>query len=205
MIKATFRNLLVVLALSATPAAADDVANNAASQFVESIGNEALSIIRDKSLNKNQKQQKLEGVFSRSVDVDWVGKFVMGRYWRQADDAQKKRYLNEYRDFLVKHYTLRFADYSDGSFKITSNRSEGDGKYSVTMEITSPSEDAPVIVDYRVHQQGKALQVYDIVVEGVSLITTQRSEFNGVLTQKGIDGLIDQLSSRTASLQKSDS
>lgn len=178
----------------ALPAQADD----APGKYIEQLGNQALSAISDKGANRDQKLSKLNRLFSDNVDFKWVGRFVMGHFWREANDTQKSRYLKEYQKFLILHYTSRFADYTSGSFKITSTKDDGDGEYTVSMQMSSgKANDEPVLVDYRVRRQDGGFKIFDVIVEGVSLITTQRSEFNSVLSSNGIDYLIDQLSERS--------
>lgn len=196
---------LIVLALLAFVPTASHASPQEASKFVQSVGDEAFAIIKDGSLDKDTKQKKLERVFAKSVDIPWVGKFVLGRYWRQASEQQRNRYVDEYRSFIITHYTSRFAKYSGGDFKITGSKPDGNGQYVVSMEITPPKEDQPILVDYRVHPGKNGLQIFDVIVEGVSMITTQRSEFNSVLANKGIDGLISQLAKKSDSAEKSGS
>lgn len=168
-----------------------------AEQFVSRMANEAITAISSKSLDKAKKQAKLEKIFSDSVDTKWIGKFVMGRFWKEATDAQKKTYLKEYDSFVIKHYASRFAEYTAGTFSITGSQDNGDDEFMVNMEISTGDADAePVLVDYRVRYEG-GFKVYDIIVEGVSMIQTQRSEFTSLLNSKGIDHLIQQLANKT--------
>jgi phospholipid transport system substrate-binding protein len=96
----------------------------------------------------------------------------------------------------------RFTDYTSGTFKITDAKSDGDDEFTVSMQIKSDeSGSEPVMVDYKIrsdkgHKNNFA--VFDIIVEGVSMITTQRSEFTSVVANKGMDYLITQLSNGTA-------
>jgi phospholipid transport system substrate-binding protein len=168
-----------------------------AEQFVTRMANEALSAIADKNLDKAKKQAKLEKILANSVDTKWIGKFVMGRFWKEATDAQKKAYLQEYDGFVIKHYASRFAEYTAGDFSITGSQDNGDDEFMVNMEIkTGEPGSEPVLVDYRVRHDG-GFKVYDIIVEGVSMIQTQRSEFTSLLNSKGIDHLIQQLANKT--------
>lgn len=168
-----------------------------AGKFIEKLGNQALSTISDAKLSKDAKQARLERLFSDSVDVPWVAHFVLGRYWKQATDDQKKRYLQAYEKFLIKHYTSRFTDYTSGSFKITATREDSASESTISMQIIpGDGKSEPVQVDYRV-RQGSNLKIFDVIVEGVSLITTQRSEFSSVIANKGIDHLISQLAEKS--------
>lgn len=163
---------------------------------MQSVGDQALAVISNKKLNKDQKQSQLEKIFSGNVDIPWVGRFVMGRYWRQATDEQKSRYLKKYEKFLVLHYTSRFADYSSGTFTITGTKTDENGEFTVNMELKGDHPgDAPVLVDYRIRKAAAGFKIFDVIVEGVSLITTQRSEFSSVISDHSIDYLIDKLNS----------
>lgn len=194
-----FRFVSLAVALAGlwliTPAQA--ASTDDASKFVQNLGDQALSIITNKSFSKDKKQAGLEKIFTANVDFHWIGRFVMGRFWRQATDAQKTRYLKEYQRFLTLHYTARFADYSNGSFKVVSTKDDGDGDFTVAMQLQSDEKNSePVLVDYRIRRSGGGFKIFDVIVEGVSLIATQRSEFASVITNNGIDYLIDQLATR---------
>lgn len=188
---------LLVVAFNALPAAAAPTAEGA-SAFVDGVARQALAVINNQGLGKEQKRTQLEGLFSGSVDIPWVGRFVLGRFWRDATEAQRQRYLSEYGKFITANYAGRFAEYTGGSYTIKGATDDGDGKFTVTMQMTSP-DNQQVLVNYRLHNAEKGgLKIFDVVVEGVSLLTTQRSEFAQVLGSKGLDELISQLANRTA-------
>jgi len=198
------RNLLItVLATAclmapalahAAPATTTDV-----TQYVDALGNKVLTIISNKALPKDKKQAQIEALFSQNVDIPWVSRFVMGRAWKQATDEQKSSYLREYERFLVQRYATRFTEYSSGSFKITGARDDGEGDFTVNMAIASQETGGePVLIDYRIHKDGKNFKVFDIIIEGVSMITTQRSEFASVVNANGVDYLIAQLAKRAS-------
>lgn len=188
--------------LFTSPSSAETVEN--ASKYVETLGNSAISTLSDKSLSKDVKQAKIEKLFRENVDIAWIGKFVLGRFWRQATDDQKKNYMQQYETFLVHNYATRFTDYTSGTFKITDAKSDGDDEFTISMQIKADAAGSePVMVDYKIrsdksHKSNFA--VFDIIVEGVSMITTQRSEFTSVIANKGMDYLITQLSNGTAPL-----
>lgn len=188
---------LVLLCLSGLSfsATADDKAD--ASAFANELGHKALAIITDAGASKADKQARLEELFAQNVDIDGIGKFVLGRYWKSATDDQKQRYLAHYRTFTIKHYTANISDFTNTNFEVAKVRPDNRGGNVVTMRIKRPqAEDVVTEFDIR-PQPGDGLKVYDIVVEGVSMLTTQRSEFNSVVSSKGLDYLIDQLKARS--------
>ncbi|MGE0754071.1 MAG: phospholipid-binding protein MlaC [Alphaproteobacteria bacterium] len=172
--------------------------------YIDSLAEQTLQIIKT-DVEKDTKKTQLKSLFARNVDIKWVGKFVMGRYWRKATQEQQTRYLNEYEQFILGHYAERFTEYTSGDYNITGYENSGDGEYLVSMEMINPGKpnEAPVLVDYRVRQNGNNFMVFDVIIEGVSMITTQRSEFASVISRNGIDYLIDQLANKTMKISAS--
>src|SRR5690606_15301590 len=125
----------------ASAATADD-----AKAYVSDIGDKVLVVMNDGELSNSQKLDRLEALFVDVVDVDWVGRFVLGRHWRSADEAQRAAYLPAYRDFLIKNYTSRFAEYSGETFSIEQTEKRREGEYRVRMNIQRPRGQEPVIV-----------------------------------------------------------
>ncbi len=169
-----------------------------AKAYIQSLADQVLSTVQSKK-SQAQKNAKLEGLFNSHVDIDWVGKFVTGRFWKQATDAQKSRYLKEYRRFLISHYTARFNEYTGGGFTIAGAREDSDNEYTVSMKVGT---EKPVNLDYHVRKSGGGFKIFDLNIEGVSMITTQRSEFTSVISSKGLDYLSDELARKTAAIQK---
>lgn len=182
---------LLGLAL-AQPAMAGDVAG--AKTFVDGVASDVLNIVK-KPGSKDLQQAELLGLIDAKVDIDFVARFVLGKHWRTATEEQRKAYLDAYRPFLKKNYVSRLTRYSGQTFKLGNARAESDGSYVVNMEIIDP-QGANVVMLYRVVDSGKSYRISDIVVEGVSLLATQRSEFNSIVTSKGLDHLIKALKKR---------
>lgn len=165
-----------------------------AADYAMDVGDQALAIISGEG-DDAQKKERLSELFVQHVDTDWIGRFVLGHNWRGMSEAQKQEYLQYYRGFLINQYTANFQEYAEGThFTVTRSRPIGSkqDQFLVSMEIKR-GKDQPVYVDYRVRGQNSGFRVIDIVVEGVSLLATQRSEFASVVQRKGIDHLIDKL------------
>lgn len=173
---------------------------NDAEAYASSIGDKVLHVMNDDAIANAKKLSQLESLFVDVVDVDWVGRFVLGRHWRATDEAQRDAYLDAYRDFLIKHYTSRFAEYSGETFTVEDAVQRREGEYMVRMNIQRPQGQAPVIVDYMLRENGESFKVFDIIVEGVSLISTQRSEFDSVVARNGVEKLTEMLKTKTAEL-----
>lgn len=185
---------LVLLAYS--PAQADEAS---AKRFVDGIGQQVIAIIGEEG-SQADKQAKLRGIFEQNADFNWIGKFVLGTHWRKATPEQQQAYLANYRSFVVSNYADKFKKYSGQTYKILAVRPLDSGEYLVKMAIQDPNPNNPeIMTDYKIREEAGSYKIFDIIVEGVSLITTQRSEFDSVVKRKGLDGLIDLLGKRSHS------
>lgn len=191
-----FGILSLLMVLTGTPAMA--AVTDDAKAFVDNVGGTALKTLQDTSLSDVQKREKLNAFFAEAVDIPYVAKFVLGRYWRTTTPEQQKAYMEAYEPFLIKNYVGRVAKYSGQTYTLTDSKPMGDGAV-VGMVLHTPDGSAPdVIVNYRLNKVGKGFKVIDIVVENVSLLNTQRSEFSSIVGNKGIDYLIDALKKKAA-------
>jgi phospholipid transport system substrate-binding protein len=194
------RLLVAVLALGfgASAALAD---TKTAAIFVDKVASDALKIVQQQ-VPIASKQVQLETLFKSNVDIPFVARFVLGRHWNVATPVQQKAYLSAYEPFLMKHYVGRLLKYSGQSYKVAGTKEDADKGVVVTMELVDPGKPS-VFVDYRLRpEQGNRYKVTDIVVEGVSLLNTQRSEFNSVVSSKGIDYLISALQKKVSAAPK---
>ncbi len=185
---------LALGAVTSQPALA--ASPQAAKQFIDTLASQVLDIVKNDGLGKADKQAKIENLFSDKVDVDFIAKFVLGKHWRTANAEQQQSYIAAYRPFIMKNYAGRLTRYSGQTYALKNARADGDATI-VTMEILDPNGQN-VNLDYRLAGAGSNFKILDISVEGVSLLSTQRSEFNGIVERKGVDGLIEALKKQVA-------
>jgi len=181
------------LVLSAAPAAAADQTEGAKA-FILSLGTETIATFSDKSLSKDAARERFHVLLRKGFDVPYIGRWVLGRFWSQAAPAQQTEYQALFEKLIVDTYASRFAGYSGESFKVTGARAE-DPDVMVTTQISRPSG-PPVDVEWRVRSHGADNHIIDVVVSGVSMGITQRSEFASVVSSGGIDGLLRALRDR---------
>lgn len=192
---------VVAVAASFTPpvvgrALAQD---HGAGVFIQNLGDRAIKTFSDKA-NKAHAKEKFRALLLEGFDVPYIGRWVLGRYWNLATDPQRQEYMTLFEKMIVDAYAGRFAEYSGETFKITNVRPEGDSDHFVTTQIVRPSG-PPVNVEWRVRKNGPAAyKIIDVVVEGVSMGVTQRSEFASVIQSAGgqFDGLLKALRSKVA-------
>jgi phospholipid transport system substrate-binding protein len=174
-----------------------------AQHFVEGVSNQALSVVQTEALSDGEKFKKLSDLFAASVDTNWMGRFALGLHWRNFNTPQKQEYLTLYQEFLLYSYVPKFREYNNQNINIKKVSSNNAHEYTIQTEITSP-EGKVYRVDYRIHKdpQGK-YKIFDVIGEGVSLITTQRSDFSSLLADKGADYFTSRLKERISQLKAS--
>jgi phospholipid transport system substrate-binding protein len=161
-----------------------------ASTFVQALDDKAIEIATGKNLDAGARERRFHDMFVSSFDVPAIGRFVLGRYWRTATDAQKTEFLALFERMIVKTYSARFATYTGEQSTITGTRADGD---SATVSSTfAQLNGTPVNVDWRVVKTEGKLKIVDVMVEGVSMSVTQQQEFGSVIQRGGgqIEGLL---------------
>ncbi|TNE36322.1 MAG: ABC transporter substrate-binding protein [Alphaproteobacteria bacterium] len=195
-----FLFLFAVIATAVPGAArADGDKEQAAVELIKNLGNEAVKTLADTSLNEKQKAQKFEELLDKGFDMRLVGQFVLGRYWREASDSQKTEFQKVFRDYMVSSYSDKIGSYSGEDLKIKEAKSLNDRESLVYALIERPNG-PPIKLDWRVRKTKSGEEkVIDVIVEGISMAQTQRSEFASVIGQPGvgIDGLIKKLKEQT--------
>jgi phospholipid transport system substrate-binding protein len=197
--------LLVSLALTgfaAVPRPASAQAANDAQQLVSKLSDDAIKLLTGKELAEQERYKRFRELLKQNFDLPVMGRFVLGRYWRDATDQERQDYLKLFEDLIVATYAQRFADYKGESFKILGSQPEADKGVLVQSQITRLDPPQPIKVDWRVVKGEPGLRIVDVVVEGVSLSVTQRSEFASVIQRNGgkIAGLLEALRSKTKEL-----
>jgi len=186
--------LLTVLVSANSYAAGPDDAR----RFVDEVGKKVLASVNSNA-PEEQKKQQLRQMFSENVDMEWMGKFVLANGLAQATDDQKTRYLSAYKKYLLSRYTNNFSTYTGSDYTINDVKPVAEGQYTVGMAVKAPKAGQPDIqAGYRVRiSENGQYKIIDIIIEGVSLITSQRSEFASALQKGGLDRLIEQLKAKT--------
>jgi phospholipid transport system substrate-binding protein len=186
--------LLFAVSLAPLPAkAADDAA-----AFIAGLGEKTLALLNQK-LPPDQLEPKFREILHEGFDVEQISRFVLGPYWRSADDAQKKEFVKLFEDYIVKAYSIRFSEYTGEQFKITGSRPEGDNSSLVTSQILRPGNAPPVRVDWRVNKTPTGYKIGDVVVENVSMMLTQKQEFASIIQRNGgqLEALLKMLREKT--------
>lgn len=185
--------LFVGILISPGPAAA--AADPAA--VITSLGNQALEVLGN-NVDPKLRVARFRQLFSEDFDVPGIARFVLGRYWRIATEPQQREFVKLFADYIALAYSNRLAEYSGETLRVTGSRPAPDGSV-VSSEIVRPNGAPPAKVDWVLTPHDGAYKISDVVVEGVSMAVTQRSEFASVIQRNGgqVQGLITALRQKT--------
>jgi len=169
--------------------------------FIDQLGQKAIAVLADKSMAPDARHAAFGKMLHENFDLKTIGRFTLGRHWRDASDAQKTQYQELFEKMVVTVYTQRFDNYAGQQFSVKGS-TPVDGAASDTLvhsSIVQTEQGAPpVAVDWRVRTEAGQNKIIDVMVEGVSMSLTQRNDFDGVVAQGGVDGLIKDLQARVS-------
>ena len=168
----------------------------ASSQFIKALGDEAIATLRAPGLPLEQREAKFRSLLARGFDMEFIGRFVLGTYWRQATPEQQQEYLQAFNDYVLDVYSARLGGYAGETLNVIGERAAGERDVMVNTRIERPSG-PPLEAQWRVRQQSAGLRIIDVMVAGVSMVATQRDEFASVVQRQKVSGLIDVLRART--------
>lgn len=159
---------------------------------------EVLNIVRnDKDLRAGDQKKMLELVDAKVLphfDFERMTRLAVGRSWRTATPEQKQTLMSEFRILLVRTYTKAFTSYRDQTVEVKPIKLDSSAtEVTIKTSIIKPGGQQPVLVDYDMEKRPDGWKVYDVTVEGVSLVTSYRGTFADQVQQGGIDGLIKTL------------
>ena len=193
-----FRTFCVALVFTAAiafaqSAAATGDASPAAAAFIQELGNDAIKELTDPAIPQPEREARFRRLLVDRFDMAAISKFVLGRYWRSTNETQRVQFQRVLVDFIVGSYSVRFSEYLGEGVKVTGTSAEDGGTILVHSKIDMPSsEDIPV--DWRLRRADGGFAIVDIIVEGVSMDVTHRSQFASVIQNRGgVDGLIEAL------------
>lgn len=132
------------------------------------------------------------------VQIKYAGALVLGRYYKDATPAQRDAYFKAFGDYLAQAYGQALALYNGQTYQIAPEQSYADKTIiAIRVTIVDPNGRPPVRLDFQWRKNSRSgeWQAYDMIAEGVSMITTKQNEWSDTLRQKGIDGLTEQLKS----------
>ena len=151
------------------------------SDLINDIVNEAASVLKS-SDPVESKIIKLNDIAERSVDIDGIGMYALGKHKKTMSDEQKTKYKKLFKSYFLKSFSSRLVDYTDPKINVVSQKVINK-KYTIVNSILEATSKRPQVkIDWRIYTKNpdKPL-IRDLIVEGLSLARTQKEEFNSVI------------------------
>lgn len=195
--KSILRFVMSLMFVASTQAAMAAVSPD---ELVKSTAEDVLSVIKKDKDIQNGDQKKVFALAEEKIlpnfNFDRVCRMVLGKHWNRASKEQQEAFQREFRSLLLRTYATALSKYRNQTIDYKPLRSQpGDTEVTVKTEILQPGGQ-PVAVDYALEKTADNWKVYDIVIEGVSLVTNYRSQFSNEIKQSGMDGLIEKLAQK---------
>ena len=165
--------------------------------FLEGFGNQAIKLLAETAPGEAKRESEMRRLLNEGFDIDFIGRFVLSRYWRSSSEAERAEFRQLFEDYLIAAYGRRFGTYSGEKFVIGQTFPQDDERAVVRSDVVRPGGDS-MTVDWRVQRREGKWKVVDIMVEGVSMMVTQRSEFTALLQRE--NGSIAALNQRLRQL-----
>ena len=172
-----------------------------AADFLRKVGDETIILLKDDARAQHEKEAELRQILDKSIDMRTIGRFALGKTWRDLDDTQKSRYLILFRDYLLYSYSKRLLTYAGETFSVV--QSKPVRRDALVYTLIKQSTGQPLKTYWRIRHKGESYFVIDVIVEGISMAVTQRSEFRTVIRQRGIEGFFESLESIIGSMRNS--
>lgn len=179
-----------------------DVDAAGAEAFVKNVTNDGIENIINANISQKEKDARFEKLFNNALDLDFIGKFVLGRAWRTATPQQRKDFIATYRELNIKTWSKRFDEFKGKNF-VFKGTTPSNSANQIFVNSTVPMDQGePAKVVWRVKQNGNQFKIVDIIIENVSLAITARNEYAGFIKNNagGVDALIKDLQAKVKAM-----
>ena len=199
MMRRSLLTSLFVLIATTTLAAPPTVKSADVLTFMHQLWDRAAELRNDKT-DPAIRRARFRQLFHEDFDGSSIARFVLGRYWRSASEQEQREFVTLFEGYVAYVYTTRLGNFGAGTFNIRGSRSNGDGVI-VSTDVISAGSTSPLRIDWRLVNNNGVYKINDVIVEGVSMAVTQRSEFAAILQRNGgqVRSLISLMREKTAS------
>ena len=169
-------------------------------EVVRGTANQVIHILETRREELRQHPERLFALINEVVvphfDFRRMARWVLGKYWRRASEEERERFVTEFRRLLVRTYGTALLEYTGEPIRYLPVKAPpGARDVTVRSEVVQ-NDGQPVVINYRMHLGDDGWKVYDVTVDGISLVTNYRSGFAAEIRANGLSALIDKLARR---------
>jgi phospholipid transport system substrate-binding protein len=162
-----------------------------------------ITILSDPELKVPEKDEERRKLIRRAADerFDWheMARRTLARHWSKRTDQEREEFVPLFTDLLERTYMNRVKNYSGE--RVVYEAEKVKGKYSLVSVTVFTSKDVEIPVEYRLRKKGEEWLIYDVSIEGVSLVNNYRTQFNSIILRSSYEGLVEKLKEKVASNQ----
>ena len=175
------------------------LSNEQAESFIKKVTNQGIEEIINANVSLKEKDARFAKLFNEYLDLDFIGKFVLGRYWKTATPKQQSEFIKAYRALNIKTWSARFDEFKGKSFVFKGTTPSSSDNQIFVNTTVDMGQGAPAKVVWRVKDTKGELKIVDIVIENVSLAITARNEYTAYIKKNpnGLDALIADLKQKS--------
>lgn len=168
--------------------------------LVKTTAEDVLEIVKNDKDIQAGNQKKIFALAEEKIlpnfNFERVSRLVLGKYWTRANKDQQEAFQREFRSLLLRTYATALSKYRNQTIEYKPMRAQpGDTKVTIKTLVIQP-DGPPIAIDYSLEKFPEGWKVYDIVIEGVSLVTNYRGQFSNEIRQSSLDGLIQKLTDK---------
>ncbi|GLI40103.1 ABC transporter substrate-binding protein [Geobacter hydrogenophilus] len=172
-------------------------------QTVKKTVDEVVRIVSDKEMKKPQfekkRRQELKKAIGAVFDYGEMAQRAMARHWKDRNAAEKKEFVSLFETLLENSYADKIESYNQEKIVYLNERIEGEYAEVRSKVVTAKRDEYSL--DYRLMNKGGKWMAYDVVIEGVSLVSNYRGQFNKIITNEGYPALLKKLKSKSAEIK----
>lgn len=189
------------LNLGGTGAAAAEPSTEKAARFVESLGGEAVALLKsDTAMVPEKRQAALRDLIRSGFNLELTSQFVLGKHWARATPEQRTQFQDLFTEYLLNSYARHLGAVRAETLIVVASHAVGEK--DVLVETSVESAEGTTRPVWRVRAQDEQYKIIDVSVDGVSMALTQRREFASVVNRVGLDGLLQMLREKLSAQAK---
>ena len=171
-------------------------------QIVEDTSTEVLRVVNGETERiKNEPgyvNQVIDELILPIVDLQAMGKLILGKHWKTASEEQRARFIDEFKSMLIRTYAKSIADYGHAKVSVMVPKAKSQGKYYTVNTELDLGSGVPLNVAYVFRRASDTWKVFDLSVDGLSLIKNFRTSFSQEISETSLDALIERLANTNA-------
>ena len=162
-----------------------------------------LKVLQDSELKqpakREERRHQIRSIADQIFDWDETGKRALARHWQGRSPSERQEFSTLFADLIERSYISKIEQYSGERVEYVGETIEGDQATVRTKLISKSNTEIPI--DYRMQKEGDRWRAYDVVIEGVSLVSNYRTQFNRIIQQSGYAELVNKLKAKQEELQ----